>query len=307
MKKSFVIGSRGSELALRQTGTIKKALDRLFPRLRFRVQIVKTLGDRDKSLSVFDHKDTGIFTRAIEKKLLSEDIDIAVHSLKDLPTALPKGLAIGACVRREDPRDCLVTKKGIPLSKLPQKASVGTASPRRARQLLIARPDLDLRAIRGNLGTRIAHVTAGRLDAIVIAEAGIQRLGHHAKLTCALDLKQSLPCVGQGILALEIRSTDTEVLRIVSKLDHTPSRQAADAERSLLSELRGGCRVPLGAFARIQKGRLKLDAVVLSVRSKNALRGSVTGRPADATAIGRKLAKKLLKKGAGRLLLEARG
>lgn len=303
--KTVRIGSRASTLAVTQTGHVRDALQKRFPQIRFKVVLIQTSGDRDRSLSVFDHRETGVFTREIEKRLLAGDVDLAVHSLKDLPTELPEGLALGACFRREDPSDCLVTRTGAPLSRLPRGARVGTTSIRRELQLLRARPDLEVKPLRGNLTTRISRVLEGKLDAVVVAKAGIRRIGKHARLARSLPPSQMLPCVGQGILGIEIRAGDAETARIVSAVHHGPSGWEAAAERSLLSTLRGGCRVPIGALARCRGGVLSLRAAVLS-RTRPPLMAAASGKPERAAEMGRAVARRLLARGAEKYIDEAR-
>lgn len=304
MTRRFVIGSRGSALALKQTELIRRELKKKNPGCAFTIRVIRTAGDKDRSLSVFDHKATGVFTKEIEKNLLKKHVDFAVHSLKDLPTTLPKGLVLGACFKREDPRDCLVTRDGRSLASLKPRARVGTTSIRRERQLLLLRNDLRILPLRGNLDTRIGRVLSGELDAVVIAQAGLNRLGKHARHARAFDAQKILPCVSQGILALEVRSNDKEALTAARKINNPAAEYEARAERALLKTLHGGCRVPVGAIARFKKGRLTLEAAVFSARSSRSIRAKAAG--ADPEKIGKALALKLIKKGAKGFLDEAR-
>jgi hydroxymethylbilane synthase len=244
----------------------------------------------------------GVFTKEIEDALLEHRVDLAVHSLKDVPTAVPDGLAFPAIPQREDPRDCLVSRNRLPIAQLRHGALVGTSSLRRQAQLRHYRPDLQLQGLRGNVDTRLRKIEAGELDAIVLAKAGLDRLGQSEKISEVLGPPVMLPAVGQGALGIECRAADDDISALLSRLDHVETRAAVTAERALLAELEGGCQVPLGVWARIENGVLVIDAVVLSSDGRDSLRRDASGKPVEAEHIGRRLGQELLDAGADRLL-----
>lgn len=306
-KRSITIGSRGSRLALKQTEIVRRHLQVVHPNLRFKIKVIRTHGDLDQSLSIFEQNKIGIFTKEIEKRLLQKKIDLAVHSLKDLPTKLPAGLAIGSYLKRDDPRDVLMSRNGGRISDLVRFASVGTSSLRRQKQLLSHRRDLRITPLRGNVLTRVRRVIKGELDAIVVAKAGLDRLGLNNGFSRLLPIRQMTPCVGQGILATEIRTRDSFIRSIVRPLNDKRAEREAIAERSLLHTLRGGCRVPIGALAQQHKKRLRLQAVVCSVKGSKIIQATLDGPQHKAEELGILLAKKLLHQGAKVLLNETRG
>lgn len=307
MKPVIRIGTRGSRLALAQSGQIQKILAKQNPGLRFELVVVKTLGDEFQSVALFKKTNVGVFTKAIEKKLLKGDIDVAVHSLKDLPTTLPKGLVLAAVPRRLDSSDVLLTRNGTTLAGLPLGATVGTGSPRRKRQLQRLRPDLDVRDLRGNLDTRVSKVLKEKkLDAIVVAGAGLMRLNKYRKHAQTIPPSEFLPAVGQAALALQARRSDSKVLRLLKRLHDEKTGREVGAERSLLAALHGGCRVPLGVYCKVSGRGLKMKAAVFSTRSSDAVYAEASGRSGDGAKIARQLAVKLLKQGAGRFMKEAR-
>lgn len=307
MRRVIRIGTRGSVLALTQTLGIQKRLQKKFPHARFESVVVKTMGDEFQSVEIFKKTHIGIFTKAIEKKLLTGKIDMAVHSLKDVPTYLPAGLCLAAFPKRLDPRDVLISRKRWNIRTLPKGARVGTASPRRKRQLSLLRPDLKLEDIRGNLDTRVKRVLMERkLDAIIVAKAGLLRLKKYLRHAAPLSPRQVLPAVGQAALAIETRKKDKSLNHLVRTLNDSKTEIAVLAERAFLQTLQGGCRVPVGIYSSVQKNKLKLRAAVFSVKSEGCLRSEISGQPKDFKSLGRKLAKSLLRKGAGRFLKEAR-
>jgi hydroxymethylbilane synthase len=306
MKRVIRIGSRGSALAWNQALEVQKRLKAACPTFKYTLVKIKTEGDRNPDTTVFDHGQTGIFTKTIEKKLLSKEVDLAVHSLKDLPTTLPAGLKLVSFLKREDARDVLVTHHKKTLGQLKRHAVVGTSSLRRARQLKLMRKDLWVLPMRGNLDTRLKAVKTGRMDAIVIALAGLKRLKLKSVSHKPFDLKKMLPCVGQGILGVEARISDHRLHDIVRRINHLPTENEARCERSFLKVLQGGCRVPAGAFAK-QKGRhLELNAAVFSTQSSKVLRVTLKGLSHQAELLGKKAAQILKKKGAIKFLREAR-
>jgi hydroxymethylbilane synthase len=292
------LGSRGSALALAQSNHVKGRLESLFPDLRVELKIIKTTGDRlaDASLSSIGGK--GVFTKELEEALLSKTVDLAVHSLKDLPTELPAGLAVGAILEREDPRDCMVARFGEQLMELPRGSVIGTSSLRRQAQIRAVKKGVRIEDLRGNLDTRLARVAAGDFSAVVVAYAGVRRLGRVGDVTEVLPLNLILPAPGQGFVAIEIRAEDPETLKWVAQLNHLSGQQAATAERSFLAALGGGCRVPIAAYAREEFGQLILEGRVTSVDGKNDVKGIETGLPANAKKIGHILAQRLLNQGA---------
>lgn len=299
------IGSRGSKLALWQANHVRDLLAARYPEANISIVIIKTTGDKifDQSLSKIGGK--GLFTKEIEDALLKRKIDLAVHSLKDLPTSLPAGLRIGAITRREDVRDALLTVNGVSsVRALSVGARVGTSSLRRRAQLLRIRPDLRIEDLRGNLDTRVTKLKRGEYDAIVLAFAGLRRLGLGLEHAHPVPLTQILSAVGQGALAIETRDNDEQTNRMARALHHSATAAAVTAERALLAGLGGGCQVPIAAHARVLRGELKLRALVASVDGTHVVAGSVSGLPKEAAAAGQRLARRLIAKGAGEILRE---
>ncbi len=290
----LVIGSRGSQLALWQARWVESRLRELGEGTR--IEIIHTTGDRIQDVALSQVGTKGLFTKEIEEALLLGTIDAAVHSLKDMPTDLPEGLTLAAFPAREDVRDALV---GYKLADLPLRARVGTSSLRRSAQLRALRPDLDLRDIRGNVDTRLRKLDAQQYDAIVLAAAGLHRLGWADRITEYLEPDVMCPAVGQGALAIETRIGPT----VCSQLDHLPTRVCITAERALLATLGGGCQVPIGAYARLDSV-LKLSAVIVSPDGARVIRRSAAGPPEQAARIGRELGEELLGAG-GQQILEA--
>jgi hydroxymethylbilane synthase len=299
--KVLRIGTRGSALALWQANFIR---DQLAERQRVTVEIVviKTSGDKFQEAAIGQMGLKGVFIKELEDALLAGRVDLAVHSMKDVPTELPEGLQISAITKREDARDCLVARGAESLVGLKSGARVGTSSLRRKSQLRHRRRDLDVRDLRGNVDTRIRKLDAGEFDAIVLAKAGLDRLDLAGRATEVLDPEVMLPAVGQGALGIETRENDAETIAIVRDFDDEETRPCVTAERALLAELQGGCQVPLGAWARIRTGDLHIDAVVLSADGAECVRGDACGAISSAEAIGRELGRRLLKSGADRIL-----
>jgi hydroxymethylbilane synthase len=296
------IGTRGSALALAQTAHVKERLESLSSALTVEVRVIKTTGDRLADASLASIGGKGVFTKELEDALHSKTVDLAVHSLKDLPTELPPGLAVGAILEREDPRDCMVARFGEQLMELPRGAVIGTSSLRRQAQIRAIKKGVRIEALRGNLDTRLARVAAGDYSAVVVAYAGVRRLGRADEVTEVLSPEILLPAPGQGFVAIEIRADDLETLKWISPLNHLPGQRAATAERSFLSALGGGCRVPIAAYAREEGGQLVLDGRVTSVDGKTDVKGTETGLPENAGTIGHTLAQRLLLGGALEIL-----
>ena len=301
--RTLIVGTRGSRLARRQTESVVALLKEHCPDCRLEVRTVHTTGDR-RPEPLSEISGEGVFTKELETALLAGEIDIAVHSLKDLPTDIAHGLAVAAVTRREDPRDALVSRERTPLAKLPRGARIGTGSVRRAAQLRLLRPDVKPVPIRGNVDTRLAKVESGDVDAVIVAAAALSRLGWLDRAAELIPLEAMLPAPGQGALAVETRADDAEVLRIVASIDDRDSRLATAAERAFLRRLGGGCRIPVAALATIKNGELRLDGLVVDPQGRQAFRGEMTGAPADAESLGERLAASLLSEGASEILEE---
>jgi hydroxymethylbilane synthase len=296
----LVIASRGSQLALWQARWVSAQL--LAAGHECRIEIVKTTGDKitDVPLGIAGAQTgvKGLFTKEIEEALLDGRADLAVHSLKDLPTELPEGLTLAAVPEREDARDAVV---GKPLADLPPGARVGTSSLRRAAQLRRLRPDLKVESVRGNLDTRLRKLDEGQYDAIMLAAAGLKRLGWGARIAEILEPERMCPAVGQGALAIETRAGG-DGLVAGAALDHPATHAAVIAERGVLGALGGGCQVPIGAYATVADGRMRLLAVVISPNGAELVRAEAEGALGEAAELGRKLGAELLRRGAGRIL-----
>lgn len=310
MKREVTIGSRGSQLALWQTQWMRAQLHRLYPDTTVSIQIIKTSGDvlKDASLSAIGGQ--GVFTKELEEALFAGRIDLAVHSLKDLPTLLPTGLSIAAITEREDARDALVLRAGLQLEQpalrtLPAGAIVGTSSPRRVAQLKHLRPELEVRELRGNVDTRLRKLDAGHYDAIILAAAGLRRLGLSERISAAVETAEMLPAVGQGALGIETREADEETVRLVSAVDDERTRAACLGERALLRELGGGCQLPIAGHGVVREGWLRLEGLVAARTGRSVIREWVEGEAAEAERWGAELARRLLVKGADTLLAES--
>lgn len=291
----IVIGSRGSQLALWQARHIAARLNELGAETR--LEIIRTTGDKITDVPLAQVGGKGLFTKEIEEALLAGTIDLAVHSLKDMPTALPAGLTLAAFPEREDPRDALI---GKPLKDLQHGDRVGTSSLRRAAQLNALNRGLRIETLRGNVDTRLRKLDEGQFESIVLASAGLRRLGWADRITEVLDIEVMCPAVGQGALAIETRDDGGAALELARKLDHAATRQAVTAERSLLATLEGGCQVPIGAHARIRGGVIDLRAIVASTDGKRVVEGSLSGM--DPLELGRRLGGHLLVAGAREIL-----
>jgi hydroxymethylbilane synthase len=301
----LTIGTRGSKLALWQTNWVKAELQRHHPHLQIEIQIISTKGDRvlDVSLPKLGEQGKGLFTKELEDEMFAGTIDLAVHSLKDLPTELPAGLAIGAICEREDVRDAFVARAGTAnFTGLRQDAVVGTSSVRREAQLHALRPDLKILPVRGNVDTRLRKLDEGEFDAIILAAAGLRRLGYDGRITEYLDAKVMLSAVGQGALAIETRADDERVNQLLKALDHQPTRLACTAERAFLKGLGGGCIVPIAALCTVAGDELTLDGLVAKADGSKILRAQMKTAQADAQNLGQQLAENLLQQGAKEIL-----
>lgn len=304
--KALRIGTRGSALALWQAKSIAAAL--LNGGVDTELVIIKTSGDKNQQSSFNQMGGKGIFIKELEDALLDLRVDLAVHSMKDLPTEIPPGLTVAAICQREDVRDALLSSAGATLESLPKGARVGTSSLRRQSQLLHARSDLRMMELRGNVDTRVEKLRRGDYDAIVLAKAGLDRLGLSAHITQVLPQEISLPAAGQGAIGIEARAGDPETLRVLASLNDAQTSCAVMAERAALAGLEGGCQVSIGAWGRVENGKLVLDVAVLSPDGAQRIWEKDLGAPAEAEAIGARVAGKLRERGAAALLVrETRG
>lgn len=297
------IGSRGSILARWQAEFVRKQLFQITG-VEAEVVIIKTAGDKMQQAPLTQIGGKGIFIKELEEALLDEKVDLAVHSVKDIPTDTPGRLCFPAVCRRDDVRDCVVSHNGTVLAQLKHGARVGTSSLRRQAQLRHHRPDLDIRELRGNVDTRLRKVASGEYDAIVLSKAGLDRLGWSQKITEALSTEISLPAVGQGAIAIESRVKDTNTAEILGTLDDEETRTAIIAERALLAKLQGGCQVPLGAWARMERGELVMEAVVCSADGAQYVRQKASALPDQAAQLGERMAQLLIEGGAQSILDE---
>jgi hydroxymethylbilane synthase len=306
-RSSLIIGTRGSQLALWQAEWVQRQLKQIAPDLSVTLKRIQTSGDKIQDVPLAKVGGKGLFVKEIEEALLRKDIDLAVHSMKDLPAVLPAGLLIICVPEREDPRDALLARDEKKLHALPLRARVGTSSLRRQAQLLHARPDLQIEMLRGNVDTRLRKLQENHFDAIVLAASGLKRLGWDAQITECLPVDVSLPAIGQGALGIEGREDDDFVRVLVSKLEHQPTRVTVVAERALLKRLEGGCQVPIAGHAVLQGESLTLDGLVISLDGKRYVRHSLSGSMFEAESIGREVAEELLDRGAQPILQEIYG
>ena len=297
----LVIGTRGSPLARVQTDSVVAHLNLHYPGLAIDVRVIKTTGDASQETPLAE-LGLGVFTKELEAELLSRRADLAVHSLKDMSTELPFGLEILGVMKREDPRDVLVSRSGAKLEELDAGAVVGTSSPRRAALVQATRPDVEVTPIRGNVGTRLRKLNEGDFDAVVLAAAGLLRLGLDAQVTEYLDPMTFTPAVGQGAIALQGRSDDGALATMLEPLDHADTYVAVTAERAFLRALGGGCRVPMAAHGVTDGNTLQVAGMMASLDGAQCYRANVEGPSADAEALGHRLAQEVLDRGATALL-----
>jgi len=304
MSQRVAIGTRASRLAVIQAQSVLSALSQRYPETRFELVTMTTEGDRRPDIPLDGMGGSGVFVRRLEQALLERQIDIAVHSLKDVPVETPTGLVIAAVPERADPRDVLVSSHGI-LAELPTGARIGTGSQRRAVQLKALRSDLIVSALRGNVETRVAKVTSGELDGVVLAAAGIARLGLEHMVTEYLPLKDFLPPPGQGALGVEVRSDDAEIAAIVTGVNHRDTCLSVTAERAFLATLGGGCRAPIAALGSVKGNTIGLKGMVADAEGHAILRDSMEGDSGRPERLGEALAQRMLARGAGALLAPA--
>jgi hydroxymethylbilane synthase len=296
------LGTRGSALALVQAGLVKGRLEAAHPGLAVEIVPIKSTGDKLADVPFNKIPGKGVFIKEIEEALAAGRVELAVHSLKDLPTEATPGLCVAAVLEREDPRDCVVSRFGEQLLELPRGALVGTGSLRRQAQVRAAKDKIRVREIRGNLDTRLRKVLDGEYDSIVVAYAGVRRLGRTDDVSEVLPFELMLPAPGQGCLAVETRADDARSKQLAAALHHPASARAAEAERAFLAALGGGCRVPIAAYAREEAGKLVLDGLVIAPDGKKQARGRESGSPGAPAALGRALAERLRGQGAGEIL-----
>jgi len=305
-QQTLRIGTRGSALALWQARHVAAAIAELPGAPATEIVEIHTQGDHVLDVPLSQVEGKAFFTKEIEEALAAGAVDLAVHSLKDLPTALPPGLALGAVLEREDPRDVLLTRDGTRFEDLPPGAVVGTSSLRRRALLARWRPDVDLAELRGNVPTRLRKLDEGHYDAVVLAAAGVKRLGLEERISEYLPLDRVPPAVAQGAVAIEVRDGDERVLATVRRLDHAATRAVTTAERALLNRLEGGCQVPVGALATLAGDELTLKAVICALDGSRSVTGRRSGAVAEAVAIGRGLAEDLLADGGEAILAAIR-
>jgi len=300
--QKIVIGSRGSQLALWQANWVKSELERLHSNADIDIRIIATSGDKIQDVPLSKIGGKGLFVKEIEEALLANEIDLAVHSMKDVPMELPTELGISVITKRENPLDALISKNGETLANLPQGATIGTSSLRRSSQLLKYRVDFEIHPLRGNVDTRLRKVKEDNYDAIILASAGLNRLGWASHITEEISDEVLLPAMGQGALGIETRLDDAKTYDLVSALNHEQTNYAVTAERSLVGRLDGGCQVPIGAYARVEKGLITLKGLVASLDGEVIYKLENVGPVDDAINIGQELGSKLLKMGANEIL-----
>ena len=307
MRKEIKIGTRASLLAITQSTMIKELIENQHPGITVELVRITTKGDKILDVPLAKVGGKGLFVKELEDALLDGRADLAVHSMKDVPTELPDGLHLGIVTERENPRDAFVSNKYADVVALPQGATVGTSSLRRKSQLAAMRPDLVIEDLRGNVDTRLRKLDEGQYDAIILASAGLNRLGKSDRIASLLEPVHMLPAIGQGALALELRKDDAELLDGISFLNHPATATAVMAERALLIRLEGGCQVPIGAYATIEGDTVTLTGLIASIDGKEILKEQMTGPAVEAAAMGTRLAEKLLDMGGREILDEVYG
>lgn len=307
MRSTIRIATRKSPLALWQAHFVQSRLQQLYPQLRVELLPMSTKGDKilDSPLAKVGGK--GLFVKELEQAILAGDAEIAVHSMKDVPVEFPDGLGLSIICEREDPRDAFVSARFTSLAELPAGSRVGTSSLRRQCQLRASRPDLQILDLRGNVNSRLAKLDGGEYDAILLAAAGLKRLGLQERITTLLTPEQSLPANGQGAVGIECRLDDDELLTLLAPLEHVPTRQRVLAERAMNRALQGGCQVPIGAYAELEGDQLWLRGLVGSADGRQILRAECRGAASAPEALGQALADQLLAQGAAHLLSEVYG
>jgi hydroxymethylbilane synthase len=307
LRQNIRIGTRSSALALWQAEWVKAELEAKYPGMTVTLTKIKTTGDKILDVPLAKVGGKGLFVKEIEEAMLEGEIDIAVHSMKDVPTFFPDGLHLSAITKREDARDALLSRNNVKFNDLPAGANVGTSSLRRQAQLMSIRPDFVIHQLRGNVDTRLRKLKEGRYDAIILAAAGVTRLGLAGHVSEYLSTELSLPAIGQGALGIECRVDDRELNDLISFFNHADSRVCVTGERALLRRLEGGCQVPIACYGRMKDGKLDLAGLVGSVDGKRIIRDTIEGEPEKAEKLGVSLAEKLLSRGADVILREVYG
>lgn len=303
--KVLTVAARGGALAVAQTRIVTDALGKIYPDIRIKVRKITTKGDRDRRTALWDLKTTGFFTSQVEDALLAKEADFAVHSFKDLPTHQREGLTIAAICDRQFPEDCLLAADSIgSIQQLPQSAKIGTSSLRRAAQLMHLRNDFELAPLRGNVPTRIRKLDAGKVDAIILARAGVERLGLAEKISVSFDPMQFIPAPAQGALAIQARADDIELNKLLKVIDDEKARLLTLAERQILVTMQCGCHAPVGAFAKITGRDVKINAFISGVDGSNFIKRKITGPAEKAVVLAEHLANDLLAAG-GKQILES--
>lgn len=307
MKSEIRVGTRGSQLALWQANWVKSSIEERYAGTTVELVKIKTTGDKILDVPLAQVGGKGLFVKEIEEALLDGRVDLAVHSMKDVPTEFPDGLHLAYITEREDPRDIVISRNDTPLFDLPKGAKIGTASLRRQAQILKRRSDFEIVQLRGNLDTRIRKLTETDMDAIILAGAGIKRLGWAEKITEYLEPEVMLPAIGQGALGIETRIDDEEINELTAFFNHHVTSVAVRAERALLKRLEGGCQVPIAAYGTVDGGQLTLAGLVASTDGSQIIEESLDGGEGEAEKIGIALAERLLGRGAGEILAEVYG
>lgn len=302
MKKNIRIGTRGSQLALYQAKKVKSTLENIFPDLQVELEIIKTKGDKILDVALSKIGDKGLFTKEIENALIDGSVDLAVHSLKDLPTKLPEGLKLGAVLERGEFRDALVSKNGKKLSELKAGDVVATSSLRRIAGLLKINNQITIKDIRGNVNSRLQKMEDGYCDAMIMAAAGLQRTGLERYITEIIDPEVIMPAVSQGAIAIETRINDAEIDKIMAVVNHQETWNAIVAERAFLSHLEGGCQVPLGCYTKIENGILNMSGFVASIDGSQFINETISGEVSKGAELGVQMAEKMLGQGALEIL-----
>jgi len=303
LRRKVIVGTRGSKLALIQAESVVTKIREVAPRLEVAISKITTKGDRDRHIQLDHMEGIGVFVKELEEALFSRRIDVAVHSLKDMPTQIPQGLCLAAVTERLDPRDVLISG-GQKLAELAAGSRIGTGSLRRAVQLGACRPDLEVCSIRGNVDTRLRKVAEGEFAGVILAAAAMQRLGWENKISEYLPTEHFLPAVGQGALAIEIRSDDKEIAELLAALNHVPTWQSITAERAFLEALGGGCRAPIAALGTVEGSTLKLNGMVADVETRKIIHASLADSALSPLELGTRLAQKLLAMGADKFIAE---
>lgn len=307
-RNKIVIATRGSKLALWQAEWVKSELEKIDSGLEVSLNKIKTSGDMILDVPLAQVGGKGLFVKEIEEAILRKKADMAVHSMKDVPTDLPEGLHLSAICKREDNRDALIAGKGINnFSDLPHEAHIGTSSLRRICQLLNKRPDLQITQLRGNVDTRIRKLDEGQFDAIILATAGVKRLGYSERITEIIPPELSLPAIGQGAIGIECRTNDEFLNSLLRNLGHQETAVCVRAERAFLKKLEGGCQVPIAAYARLSDGRIIIEGLVGSLKGETLIKDRMEGNIEEAETLGTRLAESVLSQGADKILAEVYG